>query len=642
MGEQVLLINLPFSFNKEHVFHEVKDYEEHLGIESLAAVLRRDGFTVKLIDAHRDKMRKTAILEEISSNNYKVVGFSVFGFAYYVLRDLCKEIKKMNKEIHLTVGGHFSNGAYRELLHSIPELDSVNRGEGEEILLELVRNVLEKKEWRQIKGICYKENSQIIVNPGRELITDLDALPFPDRDFLDERLKAGKKIRTINIYSSRGCYGTCNFCSIKAFYQSEGPVWRCRSAVNVVDELEILQKKYNPQLFMFVDDNFMGFGTRGKQRAFDIAGEIIRRGLKIRFMISCRVNDVEPELFEHLIRAGLTEVFLGVENFCDDELKFFNKGIRCEQNCETITYLQSKSVFISPGFIMFTPYTTIPNVIKNITYLQKYNLLDSAVKFVFLGRVLGSSFDKLDTNGLFKENYDVLTYSLNYSRTFHFFDKNVEELATYMERDHWLGKSMCVDECLQRLLENTRMNQSLNSILCNMLGKRLRETSFSGDIGYIKDLCQLILSRSKEYEVEQKILDIRENWKDKNKEIRRCFALIRKVIKENKDIIWNFKFNSKLEIEQENETYCYVLKASNTFIKLTNDGHKNIQYICNGHPKSVDDILQFLLTSHRETKEFLTFFFERNMIEIVDDSIGILKNEKIFPAENSNAYIIHG
>lgn len=629
MAEQVLLINLPFSYNKEHVFHEVKDYEEHLGIESLAAVLRRNGYTVKLIDAQINKMSKTEILKEIISKDYQLVGFSIFSFSYYILQYLCKEIKRENKDIHLTVGGHFSNGAYRELLQNIPELDSVNQGEGEETLLELVRCVLEKKEWRHIKGICYKEKLQIIKNPNRELITDLDALPFPDRDFLDEKKQQGKKIRTINIYSSRGCYGTCNFCSIKAFYQSEGPVWRSRSAANVVDELEILQNKYNPQLFMFVDDNFMGFGNRGRKRALDIANEIIRRNLKIRFMISCRVNDVEPKLFELLIRAGLIEVFLGVENFCDDELKFFNKGTSCTQNCKAISYLQSKNICVSPGFIMFTPYTTIPNVLKNIEYLQQYNLLDSAVKFNFLGRVLGSSFDKLDTVGLFKKDYDVLKNSLIYRRSFNIFDKNVDELITYMECDHWVGKSMCVDEYLQRL-ENTRMPQNLNIYLFKMIGRMLRKKSFSEDIKYIKDLCQLILYRKNEDEVEQKIKETREKWKDKNKEIRKCFTLINKAIKEKNNMIWNFKFNSKLEIEQENGTYCYVLKKDNTFIKLTNDGHKNIQYICNGKSKSVNDILQFLLTNHRETNEFLTFFFERDIIEIVDDSIGILKNEKIF------------
>lgn len=617
MKEEVLLINLPFAFSRYNVFHEVKNYDEHLGLEALASVLRVNGISVKLIDAHRDKIKIHEILHEIISGEYKIVGFSLFSFSLDILSELCSKVKEIRKNIHLTCGGHFVTGAYSEVLKRVSCLDSVIRGEGELTLLELVQNIIDHKDWKNIDGIAFRENDQIVLNSSRKLISELDEIPWPDRVFLDRKIDSGERINTIHMYSSRGCYGTCNFCSIKVFYESKGALWRARSAKNVVDELEVLNNKYKPALFMFVDDNFIGIGKKGKQRAFDIANEIIRRGLKLKFMISCRVDDVEPELFNILIRAGLTEVFLGVESFSNNELRFFNKHVVYEQNCKAIEYLQSKKVKLAIGFIMFTPYTSLEDVEKNIKFLDKYRLLDSAVKFNFLGRVVGSAFDKYEVPGLFKDDYNVIKYSKIQKPAYNYFNEKCGRLALIMEKEHWVMRSFIIDERFSKIT-NRVSNQDENKLerfLNFKLSEKIKRTSFRADINFIKDIITILQSELNE-KIDLKLKSASTLWREGNRFASKVLRRIEKNQLNSKMSKWNFRLDSNVDMQKFDNKYRYMNLKTNSFIDLDHHGNNLLQILCSEKTMNCISLMNRLHLDQEGTIKFIGYLIDRDIIQI--------------------------
>ncbi|MFQ5861848.1 MAG: B12-binding domain-containing radical SAM protein [Candidatus Brocadiales bacterium] len=214
---------------------------------------------------------------------------------------------------------------------------------------------------------------KVIRNRPRALISDLDGLPFPDRSHIHQYEKHG--IATY-ILGSRGCYGHCTFCYINPSYGSDSS-WRGRSAENVFEEIFYLYNDRGTRYFYFADANFFGPGREGKKRASQLADLIINNKLEIRFGIECRANDVEKDSLSGLVRAGLREVFLGVESGCQHILNRFKKGVSTEVNARAVETLRRSGIEPSLGFIMFHPDSRLTDVRENFEFLKRLKLLRS-------------------------------------------------------------------------------------------------------------------------------------------------------------------------------------------------------------------------------------------------------------------------
>lgn len=518
-----------------------------------------------------------------------------------LLGDICDNIKK-EKKIHITCGGHFVTAGYQSILERFPNLDSVVRGEGEYTLLELAQKILNEEEWRQVPGLAFKHEGKICLSQARELIENLDELPFPARDFLDRKIAKGEQIDTIYIYSSRGCYGVCNYCSIKAFY---GPVWRGRSAENIVDEIEYLNKKYNPKKFMFTDDNFMGSGKKGKTRVLEIAREIIRRNLNIKIIISCRVNDVDPKVFSLLIKAGLVEVYMGVESFSQSELDYFNKNVRTEDIYRAIEFLQNKKIFISAGFIMFTPYTKLEDITDNIKFLKKYNMLDIG-KFNYLERFIGSAFDRDTTPGIHKDGYDIFKVGSCCKVPFNFFDLKTKKLFDLMVKDHWQLKAYVILERCKRfaMMKSAFIRNDAYKYYSKYV-KLIERKSIEIDTAYITNIIS-ILNNYRMEEWDNKIGEIRSDWMEKNNAIRSFLRKIERLFKTSNPTL-NFSFNPEVQILRKKENVIYLQPLTGNTIEVDKNFHALVDNICN--PESIEgdnDVrIKFNIDEFREFFEML-------------------------------------
>jgi len=341
----------------------------NLGLGYLASTLRQHGHEVTTCDF---ELQDEEILSLVRQLDPIVIGFSVI-FQLYVQRfaSLIDFLRHRGVTCHFTIGGHFPSLSAGEALQLLAGVDSVVRFEGELTLLELVQAISTGADWRSIHGIAYRDGSGIFTTPVRALIQDLDQLPFPERSFEPE---GALGFKAFPLLASRGCSRTCAFCSIQTFYRSvPGKLVRVRAPVKVVEEMRSLYEDRTASIFLFQDDDFPLHGSVWRRWALEFVRELERSGLSRRaiWKISCRADDVDPELFSVLHAAGLYLVYLGLESGNQAGLQLLHKQTTVEQNLRAVATLKQLGLMFTYGFMLFDPSSTLATVRTNLEFLRQ-------------------------------------------------------------------------------------------------------------------------------------------------------------------------------------------------------------------------------------------------------------------------------
>jgi radical SAM superfamily enzyme YgiQ (UPF0313 family) len=341
----------------------------NLGLGYLSAVLREAGVTVHVIDIEEPPEQ---IFRTIVRTEPVVVGFSLI-FQYYIRRygELMTSLRDRGVDSHFTIGGHYPTLNFEQTLKAVPELDSVVRFEGEATLLELVEALVAKRDWRQIQGLVHRSVDGISANAPRPLAADLDALPFPDRDFEPITI-LGRTL--MPILASRGCARTCSFCSIHTFYRTApGKVVRIRKPAEVVREMRMLHEERGVGIFLFQDDDFPLFGPKWRAWANQLVDALHASGLsrKIIWKINCRADAVESALLSRMRDAGLYMVYMGLESGNEEGLVTLHKQITVEQNLQAVRTLKAIGVRFEFGFMLLDPNSTFDSVRENVGFLRE-------------------------------------------------------------------------------------------------------------------------------------------------------------------------------------------------------------------------------------------------------------------------------
>jgi anaerobic magnesium-protoporphyrin IX monomethyl ester cyclase len=347
---------------------------EQLGLSYIAASARVAGMTAEIIDGALEPDRYGAVLAGMRNDAYTLIGYPIYPETVQrVARDV-GILRSRGITTHVTVGNHLATLCDRTVLTDFPQFDSALRGEGEEATVELAISLRAGSDLARVRGLTYRQNEEIRRNPPRPNLADLDALPFPARDTLPLVLAAGN---VPLIYSSRGCNARCDFCSVHNYFNaSPNGGWRGRSPSNVVDEMEFLCHEYDVREFAFADEQFLGHGRIGVERALGIAEEICRRALDVQWYIETRASGVSYDVFAQLREAGLSAVFMGLESGYDPALKQLRKGLTVARSIRAIEVLKALEILPSAGFIMFRPDTTMDELRHNLDFLAEAGCIE--------------------------------------------------------------------------------------------------------------------------------------------------------------------------------------------------------------------------------------------------------------------------
>jgi len=295
-----------------------------LGLMYIAAVLEKAGHSVQLYDA--DPEYHDSIIKEIKDFKPDLIGLSFLTVGYQRALTLVRKLKKELPDVGYCAGGVHPTVKPIETMNEFG-LDFLVVGEGEHTIVEVCEKLGKAGGLAGVKGVMYRENGNIVDNGRRELIKDLDTIPFPARHLIDMTpyLKPPGIIRgyatknQTTIVTSRGCPFKCIYCGSHNIF---GRYTRRRSVKNVVDEIEHLYHTYGIKGIYYCDDTF----TLSPKWVREYCEELKRRNLKIKWAGQSRVDQTDRELMKLMKDSGLVQLDFGVESGSEKILKILGKG----------------------------------------------------------------------------------------------------------------------------------------------------------------------------------------------------------------------------------------------------------------------------------------------------------------------------
>lgn len=338
-----------------------------LGLAYIAAVLEKESHQVKVLDFQLQYVTYKALEKELE-NNYDIVGISITTLTSSSGYNVAKFVKDKSPKTLVVVGGPHTMALGKEIFNECKEVDFIVFGEGEITIKELFKTLEEKSELQNVKGIGFKEEGKVIVTEPREMIEDLDEIPFPAYNLFDVKHYAPmagmfKKLPFANIMSARGCPYDCLFCNKQVW----GYKLRMRTPENIIEEIEHLVKTYGIREVAFFDDTF----TADRERAIEICKLIKERTPELIWKCSTRVNVVDPELLKIMKDTGCYSIGYGIESGNQDILNKINKKITLEQSRDAIKWTKQVGIETRCYFMLNHPGDTIETTEQTIKFSKE-------------------------------------------------------------------------------------------------------------------------------------------------------------------------------------------------------------------------------------------------------------------------------
>jgi len=424
--ERVFLLFPPVRLARE----TMKVASSPLGVSYLAAVIRNEA-EVQIMDAVAESDYKKKLdpvftwygspLSEIQARMERfqpdLVGVScIFSSVFPVIREVCREVKKMDPRILTITGGGYPTFLAEDCLHE-PSLDMIALGEGEMTLLSVIRHLQEGRALSEIDGLAFKENGQAVITPQTRWIENLDSIPFPARDLLPmklyPRVGASHSLSTTSrhyapMLTSRGCPARCIFCSSTHFW---GNHYRTRSAENVLDEIGEMINRWGIDEIQFEDDNM----TADRKRAKAIFRGMIERGYQIKFNYPNGVSlwTLDEELVDLMVAAGCYEMTLAYESGCQEVLRqIVKKPLHLKQAAEITRYIRTKKIRTDAFYICGFPGETREQIRETIRFAHQ---MKTDLAYFFVANPLPGTelYEIAKSRQLLEEdfNFENLSYS---------------------------------------------------------------------------------------------------------------------------------------------------------------------------------------------------------------------------------------
>ena len=243
-----------------------------------------------------------------------------------------------------------------------------SRARGGAVIVDTFSVNAEENPFALILGLAWRRGEEIIINPDRPFIPNLDDLPVPLHELLplDKQVMPMIKGPFTFIVTSRGCPAGCKYCIKHVSYQNSV---RVRSAENIVAELEVLDKLGIHNIHMYAD-----LFTVNRDHVMSLCKLIVERGLKIKWTCNSRVDYVDEELLQAMAKAGCWFISWGIESANEQILKRARKGYKKEQAFRALKWSRQAGIKNWGYFIVGLPGETEETIRETIDYAKELPL----------------------------------------------------------------------------------------------------------------------------------------------------------------------------------------------------------------------------------------------------------------------------
>ena len=345
-----------------------------IGIMSLSAVVKRAGHECVMFDQANPETPNETIIEEIRKQRPDLVGLSFLSTTSYPhAKILARQIRASDPRVRLAFGGVFATLNAERVKRQCPEVNFVCRGDGEQLLLDLLERLDDPG---SVAGVTWEKDGEIINNPNRPLDRNLDQWPFPDRESLPLDFVESMPLdvpcvlsmeRFTTMQTSRGCPWPCVFCDIPIFNEGK---WRSRSAPHVVEEFRHLQSQGYGAVY-FVDDHFL----LQPKRIEAICQGINDNDVTIQWGCEGRVDSVAQHLFPAMAKAHCRTLMFGVESGSQKVLDRLKKEQTLEEVQSSVTRAKAAGIEIVHGFfVVGSPDETVEDIRSTFAFAAKLRL----------------------------------------------------------------------------------------------------------------------------------------------------------------------------------------------------------------------------------------------------------------------------
>lgn len=323
-----------------------------MNLAYLASMLRTSDFDVKICDYETTPFSKQHLHNVLQQIRPMVAAITCTTPTIHTAAALAEAIKACAPEVTTVVGGAHASALPDQTMLAFPAFDYLVFGEGEITLLELCIRLRDGGRDDSIKGLVFREGGIVMATEARPLVADLDSIPFPARDLIDFTTQAGhssrgfsNKLRSTELFTSRGCPVGCSFCAIQATF---GTSVRFRDPLFIEDELQRMVREQHFNHVVIADDTF----TLQPDRAAAISELLGRTGIA-SWNCDTRVNSVSLELLKTMKRCGCEKVAFGVESGSQRLLDLIGKNITVDQVRKAVYWAKQAGIrHIEGNFII--------------------------------------------------------------------------------------------------------------------------------------------------------------------------------------------------------------------------------------------------------------------------------------------------
>ncbi len=370
--KKIVLVNPPYSFwspDKNYLRPFIGTLPS-LGLLSLAAVLRKQGYAVKIIESASLGLTFSRTVEEILREKPHYAGLNCTTASVDNAACIAGAIKAADPRIIIFVGGPHITAIPKDTFQRYAAFDYGIAGEGETAFPDLLAWVEEGRVSREVENAIFREGEKVVVNPRRPFIEDLDGLPFPAYDLLPffpqkyrPPLLNYQNGPVASLISSRGCPQVCTFCDRSVF----GNRYRYFSEDYLIDLISHLHHHYGVRHLVFADDQFAVLRTR----LLRFCEKLARAGLPLRWNCDARVDSVDPGLLQIMKRAGCWMISYGIESGSPVILAGVSKGIQLDQVERAVRQTKEAGIRAKGLFMIGYPEETASTLAETLSLILR-------------------------------------------------------------------------------------------------------------------------------------------------------------------------------------------------------------------------------------------------------------------------------